>query len=153
MPRPKTPEEALAFLLAGGRRTDKGCLISHLASNKKGYVPIDIKGKKWRAHRFVYIMLNGPISDDILVRHSCDVRNCIEPSHLLAGTAADNTRDMMERGRNKYTVRYKINPELLSKIIQLHTVGLSNVTIGRELGFSHEFVREHLIKLKEAFNG
>ena len=34
-----------------------------------------------------------------MVRHTCDVRLCVRPDHLLLGTQADNMRDMAERDR------------------------------------------------------
>lgn len=31
--------------------------------------------------------------------HSCDVRNCVNPSHLFLGSKADNVHDMDRKGR------------------------------------------------------
>jgi hypothetical protein len=46
-----------------------------------------------------YIIFNGPISDGLLVRHTCDNRRCINPDHLINGTHADNAADRDVRGR------------------------------------------------------
>ncbi len=35
------------------------------------------------------------------VCHHCDVPNCIRPDHLFLGTKADNTADMIRKGRMK----------------------------------------------------
>mgnify|MGYP003650753650 FL=1 len=35
----------------------------------------------------------------MVVRHKCDVRNCVNLDHLELGTAADNQQDSIRRGR------------------------------------------------------
>lgn len=42
---------------------------------------------------------NGPIPKGLVVRHTCDVRECVNPDHLILGTQKDNIRDMHDRGR------------------------------------------------------
>lgn len=80
-----------------------GCWIctSHRPS-RGGYPRFWFNGKKQHASRHVYEMTKGPIPDGLVVRHTCDVRLCINPDHLLLGTPADNIRDMVERGRQRY---------------------------------------------------
>jgi hypothetical protein len=57
-----------------------------------------------RAHRAIYKLFIGDIPKGLMVCHSCDVRNCINPKHLFIGTAKDNTKDMMNKGRSKFQV-------------------------------------------------
>jgi hypothetical protein len=56
-------------------------------------------GKIWKAHRYSYFMAYGPIPNGIDVLHKCDVRDCVNPSHLFLGTHADNMTDMKRKGR------------------------------------------------------
>jgi hypothetical protein len=56
-------------------------------------------GERRQAHRVVWEDVNGPIPDGLFVLHRCDVRGCVNPDHLFLGTAKDNTRDMMAKGR------------------------------------------------------
>jgi len=50
-------------------------------------------------HRAEWIEKNGPIPRWMHVCHRCDNRKCYEIRHLFLGTAADNNRDMMAKGR------------------------------------------------------
>ena len=52
------------------------------------------------AHRWSYMYHKGPITDGKMIRHTCDVRHCVNPAHLIEGDSVDNVRDMIERNPN-----------------------------------------------------
>lgn len=54
------------------------------------------------AHRYSLMLKlkNFDLPTDILARHSCDVRGCVNPNHLIEGSAKDNSADMIARNRS-----------------------------------------------------
>lgn len=77
-----------------------GCLVWQGAKNEAGY------GRTWDGEALVYVhraaweIANGELLGDRCVCHGCVCPGCIEPTHLFAGTVADNVRDMTAKGRN-----------------------------------------------------
>lgn len=70
-------------------------------SIRNGYGLFSHNLKTISAHRFSYEIHKGPIPNGLIVLHSCDVPNCVNPEHLSVGTHLDNNRDMISKGRNK----------------------------------------------------
>lgn len=87
-------------LARGVRDPESGCLIYGGYKNAHGYGVVHFGGRTMLAHRVVAGAVDEPVS--VVVRHSCDRPSCIEPSHLLRGTVADNVHDMYERGRARH---------------------------------------------------
>jgi DNA-binding CsgD family transcriptional regulator len=65
-----------------------------------GYGQLGINGKVETAHRASYMWFVGPIPRGraLEVRHFCNNRKCINPSHLGLGTKSDNQQDSIRHG-------------------------------------------------------
>jgi len=77
---------------------DSDCWIWNGRRNPHGYGVLFT----FRAHRISYEIVHGGIPDDLLVRHQCHVRACVNPGHLLVGTYADNAADTRAAQRYRY---------------------------------------------------
>lgn len=88
------------FFACTDRHHPSGCWIWHGSSGSGGYGLL-WDGKKHRlAHRIAYELVVGPVSDDVLVLHSCHVRLCVNPEHLRPGTHLENSADCKAAGRD-----------------------------------------------------
>jgi len=112
------------------------------AISSTGYGVMRPAGKRTgpclKAHRFS-ARLAGMDIDGLMVLHSCDNRRCVNPAHLRPGTAADNSRDMVQRGRQgRGTAR--LNPEQVAIIRALTDAGYGHALIAEHFGVSRTTV-------------
>lgn len=83
----------------GWNVTTDGCWEYRGPKFANGYGQVKIDGIPRLLHRVSYERHNGDIPSGIVVRHKCDNKPCMNPSHLELGTSVDNVRDRDERGR------------------------------------------------------
>lgn len=82
----------------------KTCWLWTGPTMKQGYGVIGKGGRnglQFSTHRFSYMHHFGEIPEGMNVLHKCDVRNCVNPSHLFLGTIQDNMKDMATKGKRK----------------------------------------------------
>lgn len=85
---------------ANADRSPTGCLISRASTNDWGYPQTNYRGKTIRIHRQLFLVVHGvTLHRKIDVCHTCDVRSCIEITHLWQGTRQQNLQDASAKGR------------------------------------------------------
>ena len=91
-------EELLHWILSdeASTLTEGGCRIWNGITDPNRYGRIPRWGKHELLHRFIYITANGV--DRVIfgdsVHHKCHERGCVNPDHLEAATARENTLEM-----------------------------------------------------------
>lgn len=104
------PEKSIVIALFMAKvepEPNTGCwLWSGVRNGERGYGRFDSaprSGLHERAHRASYELFVGPIPDDLLVLHTCDVRICVNPDHLFLGTQKQNMQDCIDKGRHPFS--------------------------------------------------
>lgn len=84
---------------------EAGCWIWFGTINQSGYGVVQIGSRsnntirKHPAHRVSYELLVGPIPEDKVLDHLCQVKLCVNPSHLEVVTQSTNASRWHEHKR------------------------------------------------------
>lgn len=129
-----------------------GCRLWDGPKSRNGYGSANYDGRLWVAHRLAYHLANGlteRLPRDVQIRHTCDVRLCCEPSHLVPGTAEQNSMDAIERGRTKGGRPIgSDHSNCFPALIALRRAKVSVRLIAERLGMSERNVYYHLRQLR-----
>jgi len=66
------------------------CIEAKTTTKVFGYHQVRLKGKRWRAHRWAWELINGPIPEGMVIDHMCSNRACVAIDHLRVVTQREN---------------------------------------------------------------
>lgn len=111
--------------------------------DRDGYGRTKLNSKPVAASRAAYAIATGADLTGLLVCHHCDNPACCNPSHLYAGSKADNERDKFKRGkthRGGKNPASKLSADQVANIRRLFEQGMTNVSIGKMMGVHHSTI-------------
>lgn len=117
------------MIIDRSKPNDGGCWIWQKAINSRGYGNVYHHGKIEVAHRLSHIAFIGPIGKGMFVCHTCDVKSCVNPKHLYAGTPHQNLADAYARHR-----KGKITDAQFAVIAERIKNGETQSAIAKEFG-------------------
>ena len=123
-----------------------GCINWQGSKFGNGYARKWLEGKTVLVHRLVLeSKIAGFLDSGYFACHTCDNRSCINPAHLVVGTAAENTGHMI--GRDRKTPRRKSIPGIgilsIAQLREIQTKYLSGTIknhLAKEYGVQHETI-------------
>ncbi len=144
MPRRYSTEERIDRFILNTRRASNGCIEWQGGCYLNGYGRIRTEGRGQEGtHRFAYKLFVGPIPDGLHVLHRCDNPTCVNPTHLFLGTAGDNIRDCVSKGRHVPSGLQgqnhpcaKITDDDVMEIRRRHKDGETPTTLASAFGYS-----------------
>ena len=133
-------------------RDSEECILSQYApAGSMGHPGIGVSYKGIRyvsyPYRLVYLQFYGPIPEGKVVRHTCDTPRCINPKHLQIGTRAENSQDMVERGRSCKGTKQPNHILSEQQVLDIYNSVGSQYEIAKQFGVTQTCVS--LIKLKK----
>jgi len=132
-------------------KNDDECWEWKASLDQCGYGQFRVNGIYIGAHRVAYELTYGKIEDNLCALHTCDNPPCCNPFHLKKGTRADNTNDMIIKGRWNGGVGSKNGLSKLteSDVIEIRhkrELGYTIISLADEYGVTHTSISRICLK-------
>ena len=96
------------------------------------------------AHRIVYALERGDIPAGRVIMHTCDNPSCVNPTHLVSGTPAENVADMDRKGRGVRNGKAKLTAPQVRELLSRFITGEHPRTLARSYGIAYTYCRRLL---------
>lgn len=95
-----------------------------------------VSGRQTYASHVSLALHGRPLPKGKIACHTCDNKNCVNPSHLYAGTPAQNSRDAVLRGQIHWRKLTK------SSVLEIRSSGLSINDLSEKHGVTPAAIRK-----------
>ncbi len=127
------------------RAMPNGCWEYQGCRNSKGYGQVSaghMGESPLKAHRVAWEIENGPIPDGLQVLHTCDNPPCCNSGHLFLGTTADNSADMVAKGRTARGEANGMSKLTWEKVHAIRADGRTHQAIADEHGVARATISD-----------
>ena len=144
-----TPEVAKRFYAKVAQKDENGCMLWTASKDLDGYGRIKVLHRTRKATQVAYFLatrvwINTANGECML--HTCDTPACVNSEHLRIGTNAENTVDMIAKGRQadrrgvKHGKTVKVTEEQVRQMRSSYQDGFTQAAIARDVGISRQQV-------------
>lgn len=138
------PDELKAALLNRRRVDGNGCWIWTLHCGERGYGQWTIGQRNYPVHRLsAHLHFGFDLDSPLLICHRCDNPPCFNPEHLFIGTSAENSADMVRKGRSlkgEASGHSKLTEDDVRVIRRRYSLGESQQAIADDYGVNQTLI-------------
>ena len=127
------------MLLHGKQDQETGCVNWTGSLNKGGYGKVRVSGESRLVTRIWWGLMKGEPPGKFDVLHKCDNPACFNINHLFIGSAVENARDSMQKGRYKL-LQPALPDDVKKQAEDLLRLGWSLASIARNLNIGETSV-------------
>jgi hypothetical protein len=125
-----------AFVDAAHRDGGAECILWPF-TEREGYGTMRIDGRHLQPHRYACILQNGsPPTPKLVARHTCNVKRCVNPRHMLWGTDQDNMDDKIKTGSCTRGEEINFAKLTAEKVLTIRASVETHVALAKRYGVS-----------------